>query len=140
MSKAEEYNSKLLDDLLNDIDPKEAARIEKRMLLAQKIDDARIASNLSKGDFAKKMGVKPSVITKWLSGTHNFTADTLSDIEEILGINLLSVTCKTVEPRNFIYIITTNLAHKQKFIIDRSNAISTANISSTFNSAGYLKS
>lgn len=140
MSKAEEYNSELIGDLLNDIDTKEAARIEKRMLLAQKIDDARIANKLSKGDFAKKMGVKPSVITKWLSGTHNFTSDTLSDIEEILGINLLSVTCKTVEPRNFIYIITTNLSHKQKLIIDRSGATSTANISSTFNSAGYLKS
>lgn len=140
MSKAEEYNSELIGELLNDTDTKEAARIEKRMLLAQKIDDARIANNLSKSDFAKKIGVKPSVITKWLSGTHNFTSDTLSDIEEILGINLLSVTCKVIEPRNFVYIITTNSSHKQKLIIDRSNAVSTRNVSSTINSAGYLKS
>jgi ribosome-binding protein aMBF1 (putative translation factor) len=43
---------------------------------------------------AEALEQNPSVITKWLSGTHNFTSDTLSDIEEVLGISLLVVQAR----------------------------------------------
>lgn len=51
---------------------------------------------ISKGTFfrsqlAEALNQLPSVITKWLRGTHNFTSDTLSNIENILGIKLLAV-------------------------------------------------
>lgn len=120
MSKAEEYNSELFDDLLNEIDLKEAARIEKRMLLAQKISEALESKHLLKGEFAKIMGVQPSVITKWLSGTHNFTSDTLSDIEEVLDIDLLSVTCKAIKSNTFVYFIPVSSSHKQQMVITQS--------------------
>lgn len=42
------------------------------MLAANIADDMQIAC-LSKKQFADKMGKNPSEITKWLSGTHNFT-------------------------------------------------------------------
>lgn len=35
---------------------------------------------------AERDGKQPSVITKWLSGTHNFTTDTLDEIAYHLGI------------------------------------------------------
>ncbi len=33
----------------------------------------------------------PSIVTKWLSGTHNFTIDTLIEIEHALDICLLDI-------------------------------------------------
>ena len=30
----------------------------------------------------------PSLVTKWLSGTHNFTVDTLIELEHVLEIDL----------------------------------------------------
>lgn len=86
---AEEHTSKALDDLLNEITPREQARTDNKMLLAVKIDEARKAKGWSKQVFAQEMGQHPSVISKWLSGTHNFTSDTLWDIEEKLGVELI---------------------------------------------------
>ena len=58
------------------------------MALAARIDDMLAERGLSKAQFAKFMGKEPSVISKWLSGTHNFTMDTLSEISDCLGYPL----------------------------------------------------
>lgn len=89
--QATSHNSKVLDALVNEITPREQARTDNRMLLAIKIDDARKAKGWSKQVFANEMGQQPSVVSKWLSGTHNFTADTLWDIEEKLGVEFISL-------------------------------------------------
>lgn len=91
MSKAEIYHSSMLDELTESITPSESYKTRKRMLLATRIDDAIQAKGWKKKEFALALGKKPSEITKWLSGTHNFTIDTLFDIEELLGIELVSV-------------------------------------------------
>jgi transcriptional regulator with XRE-family HTH domain len=89
--QAQSHTSKALDALVNEITPREQARTDNRMLLAIKIDDARKAKGWSKQVFATEMGQQPSVVSKWLSGTHNFTADTLWDIEEKVGVELISL-------------------------------------------------
>ena len=89
--RAEGHSSKVLGALLKTISPQEQARTEHRMLLAAKIDEGRKAKGWNQNEFAEKMGKQPSEISKWLSGTHNFTADTLWDIEEQLGIELISI-------------------------------------------------
>ncbi|WP_417610093.1 helix-turn-helix domain-containing protein [Owenweeksia hongkongensis] len=98
MAKATNYQSEILDDLLNEIDPKEMRKTEKRMSLAAKIADCIKAKGWSKSEFAGKMNKQPSVITKWLSGTHNFNSDTLFDIEEALDFTLLPFSEKTATP------------------------------------------
>ena len=67
-------------------------KIKKQMMLAAKIQDAIKEKGINNSRFATLMDQHPSVISKWLSGTHNFTIDTLFDIEEILGISLLVIT------------------------------------------------
>ena len=89
MNKSKSYNSKVIDDLLREISPEELTRTEKRMLLAARIDEAIKAKGWKKNKFAEVIGKNPSEVTKWLSGTHNFTADTLFDIERVLNIHLL---------------------------------------------------
>lgn len=89
--RAEEHTSRELESLLGEITPQEQTRNDQRMMLAVKIDDARKAKGWSQVEFAKAMGQQPSVISKWLSGTNNFTTDTLWDIEEKLGIELIAL-------------------------------------------------
>jgi transcriptional regulator with XRE-family HTH domain len=89
--RAEGHSSKVLGAVLDKISPEEQARTENRMLLAAKIDDGRKARGWTQNEFAAQMGKQPSEISKWLSGTHNFTSDTLWDIEAKLGIELISI-------------------------------------------------
>jgi transcriptional regulator with XRE-family HTH domain len=91
MIKARNYTSNLLDELLSEITPEEQRKTDKRMVLAMKIDEAMKAKGWKKIDLAREMNKKPSVITRWLSGTHNFESDTLFDLEDKLGINLVNI-------------------------------------------------
>lgn len=90
--KAENYNSSLLDDLLQTISPEEQKNTNRRMMLAAKIYDAMKAKGWNQTQFAREMGKKDSEISKWLSGTHSFNADTLWAIGDKLDIDLLPVT------------------------------------------------
>lgn len=90
-NKPEEYNSPAIDEIFNQISSAEFKKTEQRMLLAAKIDDAVKAKGWKKTDFAREMKKSPSEISKWLSGTHNFTSDTLWDIGEVLGINFINI-------------------------------------------------
>lgn len=85
MTSEKQERGELSRQLLAEITPKEQARTYKQMALAARIADALTARGWSKSEFAARMNQRPSVVTRWLSGTHNFTIDTLSDIEEMLG-------------------------------------------------------
>lgn len=88
---AEKYESELLSDLLSEISPQEQEKTDKRMLLALRIADGMKEKGWRKIDLAREMNQRPSVITKWLSGTHNFESDTLFDIERVLNIGLVTL-------------------------------------------------
>ena len=75
---------------MDEIDKKEYIRTEKRMMIAAGIDKAKKAKGWKNKDLAKDtLGKNPSEISKYLSGTHNFTTNILSDLEELLNIKLL---------------------------------------------------
>ena len=89
MSKAETYNSKIIDELFDSISPEKEEKIRKRMLLAARIDKGIKAKGWKKKDLAEALNKRRSEITRWLSGTHNFNSDTLFDIERVLNIGLV---------------------------------------------------
>ena len=90
MSKARKISLSFLEELRNDTSPQMSHQITKRMKLAAQIDDALMSRGLTNQEFAFMMGKKPSEITRWLSGTHNFTTETLWEIERVLQIQLLT--------------------------------------------------
>jgi transcriptional regulator with XRE-family HTH domain len=67
------------------------------MWLASKIAETLRAKGWNKTEFAAMMHQTPSAISRWLSGEHNFTVDTLNDIEDVLGIDLLNRDRKKYE-------------------------------------------
>ena len=87
----ENYSSPLTQELLNNVTREEQERIDYKMMLAAKIYAALKSKGWKSLDLAQALELKsPSLISKWLSGTHNFTVDTLVDIQRVLGINLVN--------------------------------------------------
>jgi transcriptional regulator with XRE-family HTH domain len=88
----ENYSSELIDNLLDSIKPEEQEQIDYKMRLSAKIYAGLKNKGWKSLDLAKALDLKsPSLVSKWLSGTHNFTVDTLIDIQRILEIKLLDV-------------------------------------------------
>lgn len=89
MSSARKYTSPIIQEIKDRVPQHLKDLIHKRMSLAAKIDDVLQARGLTNQEFAFMMGKKPSEISRWLSGTHNFTTETLWEIERVLRIQLL---------------------------------------------------
>jgi len=100
MNKARKHSSPLIKELKSRIPQTMKESINRRMSLAARIDDVLQTRGLTNQEFAFMMGKKPSEISRWLSGTHNFTTETLWEIERVLNIQLL-VSSPRKEPVPF---------------------------------------
>lgn len=83
-------NNKLAKSIMASADPVKVKRIETRMLVAQMLHDYLSLRDISQQSLAGKMGKQPSEVSKWLSGDHNFTIDTLSDIGYYLDMDFFA--------------------------------------------------
>ena len=59
--------------------------------LVVRINQLLRENNINKKELAEKMDKKPSEISKWLSGEHNFTLRSLAKLSAELGENLFEV-------------------------------------------------
>lgn len=59
--------------------------------IAGRIEALMKEKGLSKKKFAEAMGRRPSEITKWLSGEHNFTVGTLSMLSAFFNDSIIEV-------------------------------------------------
>jgi ribosome-binding protein aMBF1 (putative translation factor) len=84
------YSSQLLDSLLSEIDPLEKSKVDVKMGVAARIATAMEEKGCSKRDLQKAMRASRSQVTRWLSGTENFTLDLLVQLEALLEIKLLT--------------------------------------------------
>lgn len=71
--------------------------------IADRIHSILEENNLEQKDLAKVLGKSESEISKWMSGTHNFTLRTLSKIKIALNKAVIEVTGKPKE-KEYIYI------------------------------------
>jgi transcriptional regulator with XRE-family HTH domain len=106
------YDFKILESFVKKIAPIDQHRTDNRMMLAAKIAEAMKEKRISAVQLAKTLGKSPSVITKWLSGTHNFTCDTLSDVEFVLGVKLLQLIDEQSIVYNYKIIMKSDTASK----------------------------
>ena len=67
-------------------------KVARRMRTAVQIAEAMEKRHISKKDLAQMMGRRPSEITKWLSGDHNFTQDILAEISYYLKTDISGVS------------------------------------------------
>jgi transcriptional regulator with XRE-family HTH domain len=117
-TKARKYNSSQLQELLNEVTPLEMEQTKVKMQLAARIEDLMRAKGWNKTQFAEKVGKNPSEITKWLSGTQNFTTDVLTEITFTLGVELTALFSRN--QIQVIYskeIIVKSVARQPTFMI-----------------------
>jgi ribosome-binding protein aMBF1 (putative translation factor) len=96
MNKPRKYSSRILEKVAKRISGELSDQNDRRMGIALKIADTLHLRGLSNQEFAFMMGKKTSEVSRWLSGTHNFTTETLWQIERVLKIQLL--TSSPIEP------------------------------------------
>ena len=85
------YTADSIDRLMDQVTPEQQEETDFKMLLAAKIYHAMKRKGWTQTHFAEVANQHVSVISKWLSGTHNFTVETLVAIQRILEIHLLDV-------------------------------------------------
>ena len=73
------YIDPLFQEMLNQVPKEKRRESELSYGIARRIYDARVT------------GKREAVVSRWMSGTHNFTIQTLSEIETAMGEEILSV-------------------------------------------------
>ena len=78
-------------DMLAKTSPAIQQEVDLEFAISNKIYELMTERGLSKTQFAQAIGKKPSEITKWLSGQHNFTVRTLSLLSSFFGETLVVI-------------------------------------------------
>ncbi len=80
-----------LRELLGDITPEERAEARLSFQISNRLDSLMQERGLSKKQLADAIGKRPSEITRWLSGEHNFTISTLAMLSVFFGQPIVTV-------------------------------------------------
>jgi predicted transcriptional regulator len=59
--------------------------------IADKIDAIIKEKGMTQKEFAKKMNKTEAEVSRWLSGTHNFTLKTIAKITNVLGESIITI-------------------------------------------------
>lgn len=78
-------------EMVSQVPPEIKEEISLSFAISHKIDALMQERGLSKKQFADQIGKRPSEITRWLSGQHNFTVSTLAMLSSFFGKSIISV-------------------------------------------------
>ncbi len=82
---------KSLSEMLGPIPASVQQEVNLSFEISDRIDELMRERGLSKKQFADALGRRPSEITKWLSGQHNFTIATLAMLSAFFGEPIITV-------------------------------------------------
>lgn len=77
--------------MVAEVPPAIQREIDLELAISNRIYELMTKRGLSKLEFAKALDKRPSEITKWLSGQHNFTIRTISQLSAFFGETLVNV-------------------------------------------------
>lgn len=80
-----------LKDMLASVPAHIQQEVDLEFAISNRIYELMTKRGLSKLEFAQALGKRPSEVTKWLSGQHNFTIRTLSLLSTFFGEKLILV-------------------------------------------------
>ena len=81
----------LLRECLAAIPEEQKAEFELSFGIAERIIEILKKNNLTQKDLARKLHKRESEISKWLTGRHNFTIQTIAKVETALGCKLINI-------------------------------------------------
>ena len=80
-----------LRELLGEISPADRAQTRLSFEISNRLDALMHERGLSKKQLADAIGKRPSEVTRWLSGEHNFTIATISMLSAFFGQPIITV-------------------------------------------------
>lgn len=93
-----EKSENIINNFLKEFGKPEIEKlVEKNIAIANKIQQLLDEKDLRAADLARMLDKKPSEISKWLTGMHNFTTKTITKIETVLGEDIIYID------RQFVY-------------------------------------
>lgn len=75
--------------MLSSVPQEVITEIDLSFAIAAELESLMCERGLSKKQFADALGKKPSEVTKWLSGQHNFTIRTLAMLSNFFGTPII---------------------------------------------------
>jgi transcriptional regulator with XRE-family HTH domain len=88
--------SKIFEEAINAIPYETEARVRLSVEIVERIASLMEKKNINQNNLAKMLGKTPSEVSKWLSGTHNFTLKSIQKLEQVLGQPILAVVNEPV--------------------------------------------
>ena len=85
------YIDPILNSAIKDVPESVQREVDHTFDIAHRIHEILVRKNWNQADLANAMHKKESLISLWLSGRHNFTIRTISEIETVLGEELIAV-------------------------------------------------
>ena len=89
--KINDMTNELFKKALAQVQPETRAYVSLSMEIAARIDHLLRQKGWTGADLARAFDKSPSEISRWLSGTHNFTLETIAKLEAVLGEPILRV-------------------------------------------------
>lgn len=83
--------SSIIESRRGKVQPAVRRRVDLSFLIVDRIHAMLEERGLRQKDLASMLDKKESEISKWMRGTHNFTIDTITQIEKALGEPILQV-------------------------------------------------
>ena len=86
-----EFTDPLFQEVLDAVPQKVRGEVDRSFDIAERISQVLAMKGWSKSELAARTGKSRSEVSKWLSGTQNFTLRSIALIEEALGVSLIQV-------------------------------------------------
>ena len=83
--------NELFRQCLSTIPEEQKAEFELSFGIAERISEVLKTKNITQKDFANQLHKRESEISKWMTGRHNFTMQTIAKIETALGCKLINI-------------------------------------------------
>ncbi len=80
-----------LEEKTRDIPRETELMVDMSILIGRKISEFLRANQMTKREFARRLGKSETQVSNWFGGGHNFTLKTLAEISSIFGIDFSEV-------------------------------------------------
>ena len=81
----------IFKEVLESVPQRVKGEVDRSFDIAKRIADILDEKGWSRTELGRRTGKSPSEVSKWLSGTQNFTLRTIAMIEEALGVELIQI-------------------------------------------------
>lgn len=94
--------------------------VEKNLAIANKIHDMLQVRGFKAADLARMLDKKPSEISKWLTGAHNFTTKTIAKIETVLAEDIIYIEAQKEIVYLTVYLNETDQEEMEETTFEKS--------------------